>query len=124
MQLGQSYMEGRFLLVCSFVQQVSTNMKALVNAAAWLGQHPSFLISPAYPLLYLGTQYFVDSLPWIPTIMFEIEAPLSFLDALTRSYLLINLIPPAVLTHTNSAVSNSPWCLLLVSLVGLPLRLR
>lgn len=50
--------------------------------------------------------------------MFEIEAPLSFLDALTRSYLLTNLIPPAVLTHANAAVSTSPWALLLVSFVG------
>lgn len=93
-------------------------MKCLLTAAAWLGQHPSFLISPTYPLLYLGIQYFIDSLPWIPTMMFEIEAPLCFLDALTRSYLLTDLIPPAVLTHDNSTVSNSPWILLLVSFVS------
>jgi hypothetical protein len=51
--------------------------------------------------------------------MFEIEGPLTFLDALTRSHLLTNLIPPAVLTHTDSIVSNSPWALLLVSFVSI-----
>jgi len=49
---------------------------------------------------------------------FELEGPLTFLDALTRSYLLTNLIPPSVLTHNNPAIANSPWTLLVVSLVN------
>lgn len=53
----------------------------------------------------------------MPPMSFEIEGPITFLDALSRSYLLTDLIPPAVLNHTTPAIANSPWTLMVVTLV-------
>ncbi|KAF8528190.1 hypothetical protein BU17DRAFT_81436 [Hysterangium stoloniferum] len=86
-------------------------------SAAWLSQTPSFLVSGTFPLLYTGAQYLVESVPSVPRMSFELEGPLTALDALTRSYLLTSLIPPVVLTHTNSSLANSPWTLLVISFI-------
>ncbi|KAF8589670.1 hypothetical protein K439DRAFT_1612476 [Ramaria rubella] len=87
------------------------------RTAAWLRQTPSFIVSGAYPLLYLGAQFFIESFPWMPTFSFQLEGPLTFLDALTRSYLLTSLLPPSVLTHADPIIANSPWTLLLVTFI-------
>jgi hypothetical protein len=87
--------------------------------APWLGVSPSFMYSGIVPVLYTLVQAGVEYLPSVPTMQFANEGPISFFDALTRAYLLCNLIPPSVVNHTNSAISTSPWTLLLTSFVSL-----
>ncbi|KIJ32421.1 hypothetical protein M422DRAFT_35823, partial [Sphaerobolus stellatus SS14] len=83
----------------------------------WLGLTPSYLLFPGFPILYISAQAVVEYLPWVPPMSFELEAPLTILDALSRSYLLVDLIPPSILKHSNPALSTSPWALLVVTLI-------
>ena len=85
----------------------------------WLDESPSFVFSPVVPMLYTLFTLMVDAIPaaFVPDLSFKTEFPLSFLDGLTRSYLLCSLIPPLVVTHINEAISQSPWTLCLSSLV-------
>ncbi|KLO15445.1 hypothetical protein SCHPADRAFT_938684 [Schizopora paradoxa] len=85
----------------------------------WLGIPPSFLASPIVPGLYASLTALVDGLPesWVPPSTFKTELPLSFLDGLTRAFLLCQLIPPVVTAHAVPAVASNPWTLILSSLV-------
>ena len=85
--------------------------------APLLGVPPSFILSGVYPGLYAAVQAIVDTLPAVPVPSAELELPLALVDGFTRSYLLCNLIPPAVTTNASTLVSSSPWTLLLTSLV-------
>ena len=70
-------------------------------------------------------QALVEYINVVPALAMNSELPLSLFDGLSRAYLLCNLIPPAVLTHSSTAISNSPWTLLITSLVRVlhpPLR--
>lgn len=84
----------------------------------WLGVSPSFVFSPVVPALYAGLQTLVDRSPWVPAMSFKTEFPLSFFDGLTRAFLLCQLIPPVVTTHSSPVLANSPWTLVLASLVS------
>ncbi|KAI0323849.1 hypothetical protein GY45DRAFT_515461 [Cubamyces sp. BRFM 1775] len=77
---------------------------------------PSFMLSGVVPAFYTAIQAAVDKLPYVPIPAFENEVPLATLDALTRAYLLCNLIPPMVTAHTSPAINSNPWTLLLTSL--------
>ncbi|KAJ2972081.1 hypothetical protein NUW54_g12351 [Trametes sanguinea] len=78
---------------------------------------PSFMLSGVVPAFYTAVQAAVDKLPAVPTPAFENEVPLAALDALTRAYLLCNLIPPMVTAHASPAINSNPWTLLLTSLM-------
>lgn len=75
------------------------------------------MVSGSFPALYTLVQAFVDGLPSVPALSPELEFPLSIFDGLTRAYLLCNLIPPAVVANPNKAIAESPWTLLVSSLV-------
>ena len=75
------------------------------------------MVSGVYPSLYAAVQAIVDALPAVPMPSAEIELPLSLIDGFTRAFLLCNLIPPPVTTHTSTLISSSPWTLLVTSLV-------
>ncbi|KAG6843190.1 hypothetical protein H0H87_007077, partial [Tephrocybe sp. NHM501043] len=64
-----------------------------------------------------GGEAIVYALPVVPDITAELEVPLSIVDGFSRAYLLCNLIPPAITTHVSSTISNSPWTLLVSTLV-------
>jgi len=89
--------------------------EAIMNP--WLGLQPSFVFSPVVPAMYALLTVLVERLPSVPPSSFKTELPLSFLDGLTRAFLLCQLIPPAVTTHSMSAIAGSPWTLLLSSLI-------
>lgn len=76
------------------------------------------MLSGIVPVLYTAIQAIVERLPSVPTAALINELPLSFVDGITRAYLLCDLIPPVVVKHTSSVVSTSPWTLLLTSLVS------
>ncbi|KAI1783406.1 hypothetical protein LXA43DRAFT_903592 [Ganoderma leucocontextum] len=78
---------------------------------------PSFMYSGVVPAFYMAVQATVDKLPSVPNPSFELEGPLAVLDAFSRTYLLCDLIPPMVLQHTSPAIKESPWTLLLTSLL-------
>jgi hypothetical protein len=84
-----------------------------------LGLIPTFMLSGVTPVLYAGIQAIVESLPAVPAPSFESELPLSIIDGFSRTFLLCNFIPPIVTTHASPIVANSPWTLLLTSLVGI-----
>ena len=67
--------------------------------------------------MYIATQGWVEFFGTVPPLSLSSELPLSLFDGLSRAYLLCNLIPPAVLTHSSPTISASPWTLLLTSLV-------
>lgn len=89
--------------------------------APWLNQTPSFMVSGTVPLLYTLTQAVVEYLPryLLPVFNLQSELPLAVFDALTRAFLLCNLIPPMVVASASSAISGSPWTLLITSLVSI-----
>lgn len=68
-------------------------------------------------MLYASIQAVVEILPAVPSPSLGLELPLSIVDGLTRAFLLCNLIPPTVTAHASPIVANSPWTLLLTSLV-------
>lgn len=76
------------------------------------------MISGAVVGLFGAIQAVVDALPVVPDITAQFELPLSILDGFTRAFLLCNLIPPAITMHASPVVSNSPWSLLITSLVS------
>ncbi|GJJ11909.1 hypothetical protein Clacol_006147 [Clathrus columnatus] len=100
----------------SFVKDALTTLVVVYGgeavAAPWLGLTPSFMTSPKFPLLYAFGQLLVEYLPTVPEFSFETEGPFTFLDALTRSYLLTTLLPPMVVKNVDQSVSTSPWALL------------
>ncbi|KAG6899535.1 hypothetical protein C0993_009351 [Termitomyces sp. T159_Od127] len=85
--------------------------------APMLGIMPSYMISGAVVGLFGIIQALVEALPVVPDITAQLELPLSILDGFTRAFLLCSLIPPAVTMHASSMVSNSPWSLLITSLL-------
>jgi len=76
------------------------------------------MVSGVVPGLYAAIQALIDALPEVPDISASLELPLSIVDGFTRAFLLCNLIPPTVLTHASPAIANSPWTLLVSSLVS------
>lgn len=83
----------------------------------WLGLSPSFVFSPVVPGLYAILTVLVELAPRVPEMSLLTELPLSFMDGLTRAFLLCQLIPPVVTAHAQRAIADSPWTLLLASLV-------
>lgn len=75
------------------------------------------MVSGVYPGLYAAVQALIDLFPEVPALTASLELPLSLVDGFTRAYLLCNLIPPAITNHMSPIVANSPWTLLLASLV-------
>jgi hypothetical protein len=75
-------------------------------------------VSGTYPLLYGGVQTLIEYLPSVPEFSLQLELPLSFLDALTRTVLLVHSIPALVLNSPYPEAATSPWALLLTSLVS------
>jgi hypothetical protein len=86
--------------------------------APWLGVQPSFVVSGAYPLLFIGIGSLVDSLPTVPDRSLFTELPLAILDGFTRATFLCNFVPPMITTHVSPAVANSPYTLLLTTFVA------
>ncbi|KAG7086486.1 hypothetical protein E1B28_002436 [Marasmius oreades] len=76
---------------------------------------PSFMVSGLAPALYTAIQALVDALPTVPEASLNLELPLSLFDGFSRAYLLCNLIPPVVTMNKDSALSLSPWALLVAS---------
>ena len=75
------------------------------------------MLSGAVPILYVVMQAWVEFMKTVPELSMSSELPLAALDGLSRAYLLCNLIPPAVLLHSVSTISTSPWTLLMTSFV-------
>ena len=98
---------------------LATGTRIHAGAAPWLQQTPSFMLSGGFPILYIVTQGWVEFMQNVPELSLSSELPLALLDGLSRAYLLCNLIPPAVVTHSSPVVANSPWTLLLASLVSI-----
>ncbi|KAG6850405.1 hypothetical protein H0H93_013630 [Arthromyces matolae] len=105
----------------SLVKSISITLTVVcggeIVVAPFLGLTPSFMITGVVVALFGGIQALIEALPVVPDITAELELPFSVIDGFTRAFLLCNLIPPAVLTHTSSAVSSSPWSLLITSLL-------
>ncbi|KAI0059130.1 hypothetical protein BV25DRAFT_1829461 [Artomyces pyxidatus] len=85
--------------------------------APWLGIQPSFLVSPAYPVLFAGAQAVIELLPDVPMMSLATEIPFAPLDAATRAMLLCTIVPSMITTHASPAVATSPWALLVTSLI-------
>ncbi|KAG6896963.1 hypothetical protein C0992_005024 [Termitomyces sp. T32_za158] len=105
----------------SFVKSLAITLTVVFGGEAvtapMLGIMPSYMISGAVVGLFGFIQAVIDALPVVPDITAELELPLSILDGFTRAFLLCNLIPPAVTMHASSVVSESPWSLLITSLL-------
>ena len=105
----------------SLVKSIATVLVVVYGGEAvmnpWLGISPSFVFSPVVPALYSILTVLVEGLPYVPQMSMFTEFPLSLFDGITRSYLLCALIPPPVTTHASLAISQSPWTLILASLV-------
>ena len=56
----------------------------------------------------------------VPDLSLQLELPLSFVDSLSRTLLLVHAIPGMVLQSPYPQVANSPWALLVTSLVRPP----
>lgn len=78
---------------------------------------PSFLVSGVYPVTYALIQAGIEWIPTVPDLSLQLELPLSFLDALSRTLLLVHTIPRMVLSSPHPQIANSPWALLVTSLV-------
>ncbi|KAG6917028.1 hypothetical protein DXG01_004154 [Tephrocybe rancida] len=106
----------------SFVKSLTTTLTVVYGGEAvvspLLGLPPSFMTSGVGPGLYAVFQALIDALPvhLVPDITAELEVPLSIFDGFSRAYLLCDLIPPAITTHTSPVISESPWTLLVSSL--------
>lgn len=84
--------------------------------APFLGVPPSFLVSGVYPITYLLVQTGIEWIPSVPELSLQLELPLSFLDALSRTLLLVHAIPGMVLSSPYPQIAGSPWALLVTSL--------
>lgn len=109
--------------MCIFGSSRVRRLTPRYPVAPLLGAPPSFIVSGIVPALYTAGQAAVDALPAVPELAAWHELPLSLVDGITRAYLLCNLIPPSVVQHPSTVLSNSPWTLLLTSLVPYPLYL-
>ena len=81
---------------------------------------PSFLVSGVYPITYGLIQTGIEWIPTVPDLSLQLELPLSFLDALSRTLLLVHVIPGMVLNSPYPQIAGSPWALLVTSLVRSP----
>jgi len=86
--------------------------------APLLGAPPPFLVSGVYPVTYTLIQTGIEWIPWVPDFSLQLELPLSFLDALSRTLLLVNVIPSMVLDSPYTQIAGSPWALLTTSLLS------
>ncbi|KAL0572155.1 hypothetical protein V5O48_009802 [Marasmius crinis-equi] len=77
---------------------------------------PSFMVSGFVPTLYTVIQGIVDLFPSVPEPSLNLELPLALFDGFSRTYLLCNLIPPAVTKNADPLLATSPWTLLVTSL--------
>jgi len=75
------------------------------------------MVSGVVPLLYTTIHVFIEILPMVPAPSLGLDLPLSVLDGFSRTFLLCNFVPPTVTTHASPSVANSPWTLVLTSLV-------
>ncbi|KAI0792553.1 hypothetical protein C8Q75DRAFT_792143 [Abortiporus biennis] len=105
----------------SFVRDAAATLLVVYGGETitgpFLGVPPSFMISGVVPILYTVFQALVDTVPSVPAPAITHELPLSFLDGLSRAYLLCNLIPPSVTSNVSAQISTSPWTLLLTSFI-------
>jgi len=86
--------------------------------APLLGVPPSFLVSGVYPITYTMIQTGIEWIPSVPGLSLQLELPLSLLDALSRTLLLVDAIPSMVLKSPYPQVAGSPWALLITSLLS------
>ncbi|KAF9654073.1 hypothetical protein BDM02DRAFT_3107315 [Thelephora ganbajun] len=84
--------------------------------APLLGMPPPFLVSGVYPITYALIQTGIEWIPTVPDLSLQLELPLSFLDALSRTLLLVHVIPGMVLNSPYPQIASSPWALLVTSL--------
>ena len=59
----------------------------------------------------------IEWIPSVPELSLQLELPLSFLDALSRTLLLVHTVPAMVLDSPYPQIVGSPWALLVTSLV-------
>ena len=90
---------------------------ARLQPAPLLGVPPSFLVSGVYPITYALIQTGIEWIPSVPDFSLQLELPLSFLDAFSRTLLLVEAIPGMVLNSPYPQIAGSPWALLMTSLV-------
>ncbi|KAF8831824.1 hypothetical protein HHX47_DHR1001072 [Lentinula edodes] len=106
----------------SFVRSASTALTVVFGGESltcpYLMVPPSFMVSGIVPMFYTVIQGIVDMAPSVPEMFFAMELPLSVLDGFSRAFLLCDLIPPMVTQNASSAISASPWTLLVTSLVA------
>ena len=67
--------------------------------------------------MYALIQTGIEWIPSIPDLSLQLELPLSFLDALSRTLLLVHVVPAMVLDSPYPQIAGSPWALLVTSLV-------
>ncbi|OSX64872.1 hypothetical protein POSPLADRAFT_1133806 [Postia placenta MAD-698-R-SB12] len=105
----------------SFVRDVTATLMVVYGGEAVtapaLGIPCSFMISGAGPAFYAGIDAIVNRIPAIHAPSLETELPISILDGFTRAMLLCEIVPPMITKHAVPAVANSPWSLLVTSLV-------
>jgi hypothetical protein len=77
------------------------------------------LVSGVYPITYVLIQTGIEWIPSVPDLSLQLELPFSFLDALSRTLLLVHAIPSMVLNSPHPQIASSPWALLITSLVRL-----
>ena len=112
---GGEAMAGDFLFVpCRVCVLIALRLKYV---ASLLGLTPSFMMSGVIPTLYAVIHATIESLPAVPAQSLQSELFLSVVDGFTRSFLLCNFTPPIVTAHASPLIANSPWTLLLASLV-------
>ncbi|PFH53589.1 hypothetical protein AMATHDRAFT_73399 [Amanita thiersii Skay4041] len=113
---GVKYVEEK-----SFIQSLMATLLIVFGGEAitapFLGYSPSFMTSGTFPLLYAVVQAVTDHLPVVPMPSATNEIPLAIIDGITRAYLLCNLIPPPVTANSSSILAESPWALLMTSLI-------
>lgn len=89
------------------------------HLAPLLGVPPPFLVSGVYPVTHALIQTGIEWIPSVPELSLQLELPLSFLDALSRTLLLVHTVPTMVLNSPYPQIVGSPWALLVTSLVRL-----
>ncbi|KZV81587.1 hypothetical protein EXIGLDRAFT_755501 [Exidia glandulosa HHB12029] len=105
----------------SFVKDLAVLMVVVYGGEAfmapWLGLPPSFLTSSTFPLLFAAAHGVVHLFPAVPSLSLELELPLALLDGMTRTLLLTELVPGAMLSSSHGSVKQSPFGLCLGSLL-------